>query len=125
MEERLSPLKSMETSSVSSTPRIPFMSPSAAALNAALTSSAVAGFSSSATKSTTETVGVGTLRAYPSNLPFNSGNTKPTAAAAPVVVGIMLAAACARDNLYAADQDADRLCRVDVVIKPFNAKVVV
>jgi hypothetical protein len=33
---------------------------------------------------------VGTLKAIPVNFPFNSGNTNPTALAAPVVDGIML-----------------------------------
>ena len=32
---------------------------------------------------------VGTLIAMPSNLPFSSGKTKPTAEAAPVLVGII------------------------------------
>ena len=40
-------------------------------------------------KSTIETLGVGTLTATPSSLPFNSGNTKPKALAAPVEVGII------------------------------------
>lgn len=33
---------------------------------------------------------VGTLKAIPVNFPFNSGKTKPTALAAPVVEGIIL-----------------------------------
>src|SRR5690606_41231205 len=41
------------------------------------------------TKSTTETSAVGTRKDIPVNLPFNSGNTKPTALAAPVDEGIM------------------------------------
>src|ERR1700722_2986401 len=40
-------------------------------------------------KSTTETLGVGTRIAEPSSLPFSSGSTRPTALAAPVVVGII------------------------------------
>jgi hypothetical protein len=36
---------------------------------------------------------VGTLKAIPVSFPFNSGKTKPTALAAPVVEGIMLAEA--------------------------------
>lgn len=44
-------------------------------------------------KSTTETLIVGTLKAIPVNFPFNSGKTNPTALAAPVVEGIMLAEA--------------------------------
>ena len=41
-------------------------------------------------KSTKETFGVGTRIAVPSNLPLRCGQTKPTAFAAPVLVGIML-----------------------------------
>jgi len=41
-------------------------------------------------KSTTETFIVGTLKAIPVNFPYNSGNTSPTALAAPVDDGIML-----------------------------------
>ena len=40
-------------------------------------------------KSTIETLIVGTRTAYPSSRPFSSGKTKPTAAAAPVLVGII------------------------------------
>ena len=40
-------------------------------------------------KSIRETLGVGTLTDVPSNLPFNSGRTSPTAFAAPVEVGII------------------------------------
>ena len=36
-----------------------------------------------------ETLGVGTLTAVPSNLPCSSGNTNPTALAAPVDDGII------------------------------------
>ena len=41
-------------------------------------------------KSTRDTFGVGTLIAVPSNFPFKRGRTRPTAFAAPVLVGIML-----------------------------------
>ena len=44
-------------------------------------------------KSTTETFGVGTRIEMPSSLPFRSGNTRPTALAAPVDVGIIESAA--------------------------------
>jgi hypothetical protein len=44
-------------------------------------------------KSTQETLIVGTLKAIPVNFPFNYGKTKPTALAAPVVLGMMLAEA--------------------------------
>ena len=41
------------------------------------------------TKSTIEPQLTGTLKAIPSNLPFNFGNTLPTADAAPVLVGMI------------------------------------
>ena len=44
-------------------------------------------------KSSSETVGVGTLIAIPSSLPLSSGITSPTAVAAPVLVGIIESAA--------------------------------
>lgn len=44
-------------------------------------------------RSTTETLIVGTLKLIPVNLPFNAGRTNPTALAAPVELGIMLAEA--------------------------------
>ncbi len=40
-------------------------------------------------RSTSDTLIVGTRTAKPSSLPFSSGSTRPTAAAAPVLVGIM------------------------------------
>src|SRR6266545_4968096 len=49
-------------------------------------------FPSSAVRSTTDTFEVGTRMARPSSLPLSSGSTRPTAVAAPVVVGIMLTA---------------------------------
>ena len=47
----------------------------------------------SKTKSTADTFGVGTRIATPSSLPSNFGKTRPTALAAPVVVGIIFNAA--------------------------------
>ena len=44
-------------------------------------------------RSTSDTFGVGTRTEMPSNLPFSSGSTRPTAFAAPVVVGIIDSAA--------------------------------
>ena len=44
-------------------------------------------------KSTTETLITGTRIAKPSKRPAKAGNTKPTAFAAPVLVGIMLVTA--------------------------------
>ena len=64
-----------------------------AAFIALLISSTVGAFLSSTTKSITEPVIVGTLTANPCNLPFNLGNTKPIALAAPVDVGTILTAA--------------------------------
>ena len=68
---------------------MPFIGPAAAARNASLSSSAVVGRDTSAVKSTTLTVGVGTRRLNPSNLPLRSGITRASAFAAPVVVGMM------------------------------------
>src|ERR671926_172987 len=65
---------------------MPSKSPSACSLNATLISSTVVDFSTCATKSMIETVGVGTRRAKPSNLPFNSGMTSATARAAQILV---------------------------------------
>src|SRR5205823_5425366 len=86
------PLKSLDTSSSSVASRMPFRGPAAASRNALLTCSTEAGFASSAVRSTTETLIVGTRMAIPSSLPFKCGSTSPTAVAAPVVVGIMLTA---------------------------------
>ncbi len=57
------PRKSMETSGSSEYWRMPFSGPSAAFLNAAFISSVVVGFSSTTTRSTSETLGVGTRMA--------------------------------------------------------------
>lgn len=65
-----------------------FSSPSAASFRALFTSSGVAETLSSHTRSTIETVGVGTLIDIPLSLPSNSGITTPIAFAAPVVDGI-------------------------------------
>ena len=89
IELRLSPLKSIDTSGSSETPRMPLSGPSAAARKASLSSSTEVGRLTSAVKSTTLTVGVGTRRLKPSNLPFRSGITSASALAAPVVVGMM------------------------------------
>merc|ERR550514_2200640 len=50
-------------------------------------------FSRRTVKSTTDTSAVGTRKAIPVNLPFNSGITLPTALAAPVPDGMILAEA--------------------------------
>merc|ERR1719192_105928 len=69
------------------------MGPAAASLTAATMSSYLAPFSKRHVKSTTDTSGVGTRKAMPVNLPFNSGITLPTALAAPVEEGMMFWAA--------------------------------
>mmetsp|Transcript_7641 Transcript_7641/g.47181 ORF Transcript_7641/g.47181 Transcript_7641/m.47181 type:complete len:200 (-) Transcript_7641:878-1477(-) len=86
--------KSTETSGSSQRARIPFMGPSAASRKALFTSSAVRPFFSTlTTKSTTDTLGVGTRSAIPFNFPFMPGRTRATAFAAPVEVGTMFKAA--------------------------------
>ena len=72
-------------------------SPSEYSRIAAFTSSTLVPFSTSTTKSTNETVGVGTRTESPFSLPSSSGITMPIAFAAPVEVGIIdTAAALAR-----------------------------
>ena len=93
IEDLESPLKSIDTRGRSQYPKIPFNSPSLASFNAEFTSSIVAPFLSVQTKSTRETVGVGTLTENPFNLPSYCGKTFATAFAAPVVVGIIDSAA--------------------------------
>src|SRR5262249_33650680 len=96
-DERSSPRKSTDTSSSFSYPRMPFIGPWDAQSSARLTSSTVVLFSTNATRSTTDTFGVGTRMAKPSSLPLSSGITRCSALAAPVEVGIMeMAAARAR-----------------------------
>src|SRR2546427_5120794 len=92
IDECALPLKSMETSSSSLASRMPRSLPAAASRNASLICCTLAGLASSAVRSTTETFGVGTRMAMPSSLPLRCGSTRPTAVAAPVVVGIMLTA---------------------------------
>ena len=86
-------LKSIETSFSSVTPSTPCKGPAAAALTASLISSTQVSRDASNYRTTPETFGVGTRNATPSSLPASSGSTRPTALAAPVDVGIMLAAA--------------------------------
>src|SRR5215472_2664693 len=94
IDDRESPLKSDDTNSCSSYPRYPFSGPdSDAFFSAALTSSFVVFFSTQTTKSTTETLGVGTRIENPSTLPPSSGITSFKAFAAPVEVGIIDSAA--------------------------------
>lgn len=90
IEDRLSLMKSLETSGSSQNPMMPRIPFSEASLNAALTSLAVTCAFTSHTKSTSETVGVGTRTDRPFNLPCKSGITSPIAFAAPVEVGIIL-----------------------------------
>src|ERR1700733_3402299 len=94
IEEKELPLKSDDTNSCSSYARYPFNGPDwGSFFSAAFTSSLVVFFSTQTTKSTTETLGVGTRMENPSTLPPSSGITSFSAFAAPVVVGIMLSAA--------------------------------
>ncbi len=71
----------------------PFSAPSLAAFIASLISSLVAGFGRFTSSDTSDTFGVGTRIEVPSSLPFSSGITRPTALAAPVLVGIIDTAA--------------------------------
>ncbi|MFS7947325.1 hypothetical protein Hanom_Chr06g00546991 [Helianthus anomalus] len=94
VDETSEHLKSTDTSGSSQTDKIPFNGPSAAFLKAAFTSSAVSPFLATlTTRSTTETLGVGTRSAMPLSLPLSCGRTKDTALAAPVLVGTMFNAA--------------------------------
>src|SRR5687768_14520040 len=69
---------------------MPLSGPSAAAaFIAALISSIVVARFAWNVRSTSDTLIVGTRTAKPSSLPFSSGSTRPTAAAAPVLVGII------------------------------------
>ncbi len=68
---------------------MPFSSPAAACCIIELISSTLVSREAKKVKSTTETLMVGTRMAKPVNLPANSGITKPTASAAPVLVGII------------------------------------
>src|SRR5215831_1554040 len=88
-----SPMKSVETTSSSVYPMIPFIGPSAAAFMAALMSSYAAGLARRQVRSTTDTSATGTRNAMPVSFPLSSGITLPTALAAPVLDGIMFDAA--------------------------------
>ena len=59
-----------------------------AALRISLISSTLVSRSATKHRSTAETLIVGTRMEKPSSLPFSSGSTRPTAFAAPVLVGI-------------------------------------
>ena len=90
-------LKSIDTSGALLTAKTPFMGPLAAATIALFTVSASVSLVAVKVRSISDTFGVGTRIAVPSNLPASSGSTKPTARAAPVEVGIIdIAAARAR-----------------------------
>ena len=88
-DERSSWLKSIETFGLSVKPRMPLSGPFAAFFTASLISSLVVARLATNLRSMTETFGVGTRIAEPSSLPLSSGRTRPTALAAPVVVGIL------------------------------------
>ena len=93
MEECGLPVKSTETKGLSSTARMPWRGAAAASFRTWLISSVEVFFSTVQTRSTMETVGMGTRIARPLSLPLSSGRTSLTALAAPVVVGIMERAA--------------------------------
>ena len=76
MEEAGLPRKSLETKGSPQYSRMLSSSPSAAVLSESLIASAVADYLRSSTRSTTETVEVGTLRESPWSLPFSSGITR-------------------------------------------------
>ena len=63
--------------------------PSAAAFISSLISSTLVARLAMKVRSTSDTLMVGTRMAKPSSLPLSSGSTSPTAAAAPVLVGII------------------------------------
>ena len=87
-----SPMKSDDTAGSSTYETMPFISPSAACLTAALTASIEAGRSRRTVRSTTETSGTGTRSAKPVSFPSREGRTLPSASAAPLEVGTMLKA---------------------------------
>src|SRR4030065_1745010 len=84
IEEWEFPLKSMETRGSSQKLKIPFNLPSAYDFKTLFISSGVVSFFNPTTKSTTETLGMGTRMAIPSIFPFSSGITKARAVADPV-----------------------------------------
>src|SRR5258708_9393113 len=86
-------LKSEDTSGSVVYSRRPFRSVSEACFTAWLTSLTLVGLFATNERSTSETLIVGTRIEKPSSLPFRCGSTRPTAAAAPVFVGIMLGVA--------------------------------
>ena len=94
MEDSLRPMMSEETRGSLVTAITPFQRLELdSSERTALTSSTEVFLLTRKVKSVSEPVMVGTRRAMPSNNPFNSGITSIVAAAAPVVVGMMLAAA--------------------------------
>ena len=68
---------------------MPLSGPFAAAFITVLISSMLVARFAWNVRSTSDTLIVGTRTEKPSSLPLSSGNTRPTAAAAPVLVGIM------------------------------------
>lgn len=87
------PMMSDETRGSSLYSRMPFIFPSAAFLNALLTSFTDVFFFTLAVRSVIEPQATGTLIAMPSIFPVSSGKTSKTALLAPVVAGIMFNAA--------------------------------
>merc|ERR1712157_275289 len=95
-------MKSLETKGCSSKLMIPFIGPSAAALMAAFTSSFEVFLLTFTTRSTTETLGVGTRKAMPLSLPLNCGSTSATAqVAVPTVQDHLVASVRMRGGHHA------------------------
>ncbi len=114
---------SLDTIGASVYSSTPFNGPSAAFLNAALISSAVAGFLRFATRSVIDPVGTGTRSAVPSSLPFMASITRLVARAAPVLVGVMLIAAprARRRSLWGPSTNCwSPVYACTVVISPFS-----
>src|SRR5258706_618051 len=82
-------LKSTETSGSLLYSSMPLRSVLDACSTALLTSSTLVARFATKARSTMERLMVGTRMAKPSSFPFNSRSTRPTAAAAPVLVGII------------------------------------
>src|SRR5699024_11750731 len=112
-------VKSIETSGSLLYWIIPFISPASAFLNTSFTSSTVTAFSTSTTKSTNETFGVGTRSAIPCNFPSRWGSTMPSAFAAPVEVGIIdwVHPRALRKSLRSEEHTSELQSRFDLVCR--------
>src|SRR3569832_1791186 len=105
---------------------MPFNAPCAASFMTALISSTVVSRAAMNDKSTIDTLMVGTRIANPSSLPLSSGITRPTAAAAPVLVGIMLMVAeraRRRSSCMTSVKTWSLVYECTVVIKPLTMPI--